>query len=79
MGFYGVCGIFLIGCPRPLPLELSHFICVADSCEVYREHSFSVVAYRYHNLGILKAQREVWASCRGNIAVDDEMGLVDGL
>ena len=59
MGFYGVCGIFLIGCPRPLPLELSHFICVADSYEVYREHGFSVVAYRYHNLGILKPQREV--------------------
>jgi len=57
------CRIFLIGCPSPLPLELRHFICVTDSCEVYRERGFGVVAYRYHNLGILKRQREVWASC----------------
>jgi len=79
MGFYGVCGIFLIGCPRPLPLGLSHFICVADSCEVYRDRGFGVVAYRYHNFGILKPQREVWASCRRNITLDGEMGPIDDL
>jgi hypothetical protein len=62
MGFYSVCNIFLIGCPRPLSLELSHFICVADSSEVYRDRGFNVVVYRYHNPSILKPQREVWVS-----------------